>query len=163
MMQTGPFITAALIAEKVLTEPDKVSTLVRIIDRTSIPADFAANFPQGENVLLPLAGFFCVKAGTFSGTCRMRLYQIGPSGSEQQVGDEGTFVFPANEPDAGINVQSPVVVKWEGAGQYWFEMRLDNVPFCRVPLHINVGQVKAPKKEATIEQRGSDDLSDDKN
>ena len=149
MMQTGPMLSAAVVAEKVLREGDDVQSLIRIIDRVLVPEEQTASLKKGEPMLLPFSLFFMVKAGDFTGKCAVSIYQINPSGHRELVETQPmTVTFPA-APDSGINLQVPLILKWESAGQYYFELALDDVSFCRVPLLIASKELP-PINRATV-------------
>ena len=157
MMQTGPFVAIAVIAERVLMEEgNHVPSLIRIVDRLLLPKE-AVPFPkEGDNLAIPLTAFFGIRGGKFSGECEMSLYQISPLGERDQAGDPVKLEFPRDTPDAGFNFQVPVILKWHGEGQYWFEVQLDKIPFCHVSLYVAIGKFPPTKKatfQATKEQK----------
>jgi hypothetical protein len=130
-----PYLTAAIICEKILIEADGSATAIRIADIINIPAE--QNLPLGEIVALPLCLLILIKSGDFRGQKSLAIRAINPSGQrEESISMPLTFTDP---PEGGQQVRSPVIpLKWDGAGLYIFEIVLDDKVYGRVPLRVNV-------------------------
>lgn len=131
----GPFLSAALIAERALTESDNVLTIVRIVDKIVIPPE-AANQPKGTRLSFPLWFAVSFKSGGFKGTSEVLLIQVSPSGDTEQVGD--SQVQFDGMAATGFNILTPLTLKWEGEGQYWYEILRDNEFVSRIPLNVSL-------------------------
>ena len=131
----GPFLSAALIAEKVLTEQDMTMTFVRVVDRCNIPPEAVVNL---EDKLLTLPFLVIVvtfKACGYKGDSDLQIVQGGRSVDTQSLG-MSMIPFDGTQ-GRSYTVCCPVGLKWEGDGFYWFEIRLNNEFITRIPLEVN--------------------------
>jgi hypothetical protein len=139
-----PFMTVALIAEKVITEgDDKVSTVVRIIDRLTLESSQVEQFPKDTIVQFPLTGVIIIKAGYFRGKCNLTVTQISPSGKKTHARDRPMKLAFDGFPDTGHTIKIPIQLLWETKGLYWFEFRLNGKYCGRMSLQVTL--VDKPK------------------
>jgi hypothetical protein len=132
----GPYVSATLIAEKILLEPDGASTIVRIVDRVGVDP-VVVNQPMGTVIGLNLIILAAFRAGGFKGKSKVMIVHETPSGKTEAIGmSELQFDGTAAQT---VNAQGPVVLKWEGAGQYWYNILLENKFVSRLPLLVTVG------------------------
>jgi hypothetical protein len=139
----GPFVSATLIAEKLLMEQDGAGTIVRIVDRVGLDSA-VANHPMGEMVGLNLTILVAFRAGGFKGKSRVLIVHETPSGKSEPIGySEMQFDGTAAQT---VNVQAPIVLRWEGAGQYWYDILLDDRFVSRIPLQMTIGRAPLDKQ-----------------
>lgn len=142
----GPFLSAALICEKVLEEKDGVKSAVRIIDRVihtvvgTRPPDEMEPFDYEATLLIRL------KSGWARGAYAIRINLIKPSGEspmplQQRVNFEG-------EEDRGVDIVGKMRIKFDQTGIYWFKIYLNDTFLTQVPLRVvympQVMQVPSP-------------------
>jgi hypothetical protein len=133
--QSGPFLTFAVICERVLREVDGVASLVRIVDKWTI----SGPLPKMVPVALPIWLAVGFKSGKFRGKSVVTIRPKSPSG-QVIPGIEQPVLFEG-EDDNGVNVfgQLNFVVQEEGI--YWFSVLLDEVEVTQLPLRIVYQQV----------------------
>src|SRR5258706_6964275 len=76
--KAGPYLSAALVCEKVLFEEDNVSSLIRVVDTIQLP-----HYPPldaGDSVKLPVVMLVMLKSGDFRGEKDLILRLVNPSG-----------------------------------------------------------------------------------
>lgn len=121
----GPYLSAALICEKVLVEHDNVKSAIRIVDRLTTP-DLPIDF---DSFLL-----IRIKSGWARGTYALRIDLVKPSGDSpppllQNIHLEG-------EEDRGIDIVLNSRIRFEVAGIYWFKISLDDKFLTRIPFRV---------------------------
>lgn len=134
----GPYLMAALICEKVLQEPDGITTLVRVVDRVQVAATstlpgvaLPENMPPiAVNTLTLFIGF---KSGAARGTHKVGVRLEKPDGLKILT-QEVDMLFEGE--DRGVNLKMPLNLVLDMPGLYWFEVLLDGEFVTRVPLRI---------------------------
>ena len=132
--EQGPYLSAALLCEKVLTEQDGVKLAIRIIDRVTrtvagpSPPEDMAPFDYEVTLLLRL------KSGRARGGKPLRIVLVKPSGGSstplhQTISFEG-------EDDRGWDVVVNMRIRIEEPSVYWFQVYLDDVRLTQVPLRV---------------------------
>jgi hypothetical protein len=142
--RVGPFLQTALIAEKILSEPDGTVTIVRVVDRIGLQTE-SINHPENATISLNLTILIGLKAGGFKGKGTVTIVQVGPAGKNQAIG-KAEFTFDGTQ-SAGYNTQAPCLLKWEGDGQYWYEIFLNDRFLSRIPLQVAQGNLPEPEKK----------------
>ena len=83
---TGPYVSAAVFAEKILVERDGTKSLIRVIDRVTR----ATVGPQPPDTMEPFDWqatlFVSLKPGQARGGMSFRIIMEAPSGLTQEVG-----------------------------------------------------------------------------
>lgn len=123
-----------------MNEADGVQSLIRVVDKVGIPPTSVTGNETGKLVGIPLSMFVSFRAGSFKGRSLVLLVQRGPSGKSESIGV--TQLDFNGEESHNFNVISPVIVKWDGAGQYWYEIFLDNKFCTKMPLTIELAASK---------------------
>ncbi len=131
----GPYLTAALLCERVLIEQDGVKSLIRIVDRV-IRGAAGPNPPDEMPAIdLDLFLFSRIVAGPVTrGTRTIGVQPQKPSGellhvSEQPVHFEG-------EEDRAADVITAMRITLDQPGLYWFRVLFDGHELTRVPLRV---------------------------
>ncbi len=132
--ERGPYLSAALICEKVLTEQDGAKSAIRIIDRVTRTVVGPSLPEQMEPFDYQLAMLVRLKSGWARGPHTLRVNLIKPSG-ESPPSMEQTLIFEGEE-DRGVDVVANLAIKFDLPGIYWFEIYLNEVRLTRVPLRI---------------------------
>lgn len=130
----GPYLSAALLCEKVLVEQDGVKSAIRIIDR--ITRTVAAPTPpqEMEPFEYALTLLLILKAGWARGAFPLQITLIKPSG-ESPAPFQQTIYFEGEE-DRGVDVMVNLRIMLDLAGIYWLEIRLSDQPLTRVPFRV---------------------------
>jgi hypothetical protein len=130
---TGPFLLAAVLCERILQERHEVLSIVRMTDRIAVTT-YAAESPK---VMLPtpiaLQALIALKAGSAEGNEIVKLRTVTPSG--ELLPD---LLFPVlfEGEDRGVNIIVTLNMVMEEEGVYWFEVVLHEKILTRIPLRI---------------------------
>lgn len=132
----GPYLSYAVLCEKVLHERDNVMSLIRIVDRITTqvvgPGLLEEMPPIPVNLMLAIA----LKAGSARGRGTVRVRIIEPSGLQSGEELQLPVLFEGEERGVSLGVNVALVARTEGI--YWFEVRLGDSGrvLTRVPLRI---------------------------
>jgi len=130
---SGPYLNAALLCEKILQEQDGTLSVIRMIDRITLTAP-ASSSPEA----LPPLTFSCnlllaFKSGSAKGKSTVKLKIETPSGiklPEQLL----PVLFEGDDRGVNLNLALNIVIDQEGV--YWFEILLEDEFLTRVPLRV---------------------------
>lgn len=134
LSEQGPFLSAALICEKVLEEKDGVKSAVRIIDRVTrtvvgpSPPEEMEPFDYEATLLIRF------KSGWARGSYSIRLNLVKPSG-ESPMPSQHTVYFEGEE-DRGIDIVAKMVIRFDQTGIYWFKIYLGDALLTQIPLRV---------------------------
>ena len=137
---TGPFLTAALICERVLQEKDGVLSVIRIIDQlthTIVARSMPEELPKVPFDLVFLISF---KSGRARGRQIVSLGIEDPSGTKKELFAH-SIQLEGEHRGANWVVQANVTFSMEGL--YWFEVFLEGQLVTRMPLKL-VYQLVSP-------------------
>jgi hypothetical protein len=134
MLQAGgPYLTVAVLCERVLQEQDGVLSAIRIIDRLirvsagpSAPGDM-------EPFSHVLAALVCLKSGQARGRFTLTIRAETPSG--QQL-DALSLPVQLGGEDQGANLIINIPFTVEHEGLYWFDVMLEDELITRMPLRV---------------------------
>lgn len=126
----GPYLTGALICEKVLTEQDGVASVIRIIDRVFFVTD-----EEGKpiNAQYPFQIFITLRSGAARGSFSLAVQMEKPS-TESVPLLEAPVLFEGEE--RGVNILFGVGFEPDGPGLYWFDVLFENERITRIPLRV---------------------------
>jgi hypothetical protein len=132
--EEGPYLSAALVCEKVLEERNGVKSVIRIIDRVTHQA-VGPNPPQ-EMVPFDyeMAMLIRFKSGRARGTYPLEIQLIKPSG-ESAPPMRRNILFEG-EDDRGLDIVVNMKLKFDQIGIYWFNIDLNNVNITRLPFRV---------------------------
>lgn len=126
----GPYLSLAVLCERVLTESDGAISLIRVIDRFTIRGQTPALTPTP--LMFWLAVMF--RSGFFRGVLALSVQPVAPSGKVLPA-IEVPLNFEGDE-ERGSSVALPVQFLAEETGLHWFEVRLGEQLATRIPLRI---------------------------
>ena len=135
----GPFLSGAMLCEKILRETDGVASVIRIVD-TFIVEGPTDEIPPG---VLRTHLYVCFKTGSADGKKNMRIDITGPDGKRRKLGDTEIEFDQANGPQGGITTYMPIYLRLGVEGVYIIDLRLDGKRFTRLPFHVRYQQSKA--------------------
>ena len=126
-----PYVTAALLCEKVLQESDGTVSAIRIIDRVQYRIEQA--LPPGVKPMLSVQGLICIKSGPVIGQHTLKVVSERPDGQRKDV-----HVQPVElrGKDHGINLILNIGIGVDQDGLFWFEVLFDDELLSRFPLLI---------------------------
>jgi len=137
---SGPYLVAALLCERVIQEKDETVSIIRIVDRITltVPASIA---PETLPPLpLNLTLFLSFKSGSARGRNTIKLKIESPSGFK--LPEQLLPVLFEGE-DRGVNLILALNMIVDQEGVYWFDILLEEEHITRIPLRIlyqRVGQ-----------------------
>lgn len=138
--EDGPYLTAALICEKVLIEQDNTPTTIRIIDRiiTNTVTITVGGSPstapvEPEPEPFNLTLFISLKSGKARGKSAVKIALEQPSGIKRPP-QELPILFEGE--DRGVNLILPFKMKPDPEGLYWFHVSLEDEFLTRIPLRV---------------------------
>ena len=82
----GPYLTIAVLCEKVLEEKDGVPSLIRIVERFNITGQAPSMQPTVISPMLVIG----LKAGIFRGQAVIQVQPVPPSGRARHPEEKGT-------------------------------------------------------------------------
>lgn len=135
LMDTLPYVAAALICERVMQEKDGTLSAIRIVDRAEIKIQ--TNDPnvklQDVNPAVQLTGLISIKSGPFKGKGMIRVDGESPSGKVVHLAD-----FPVDlvGDDSGQNFVLGIVIASQEDGLHWFNVHFNDNLLSRIPLRL---------------------------
>lgn len=130
----GPFLAAALLCERVLTEQDGVISLIRIVDRLTHTVVGPQAPPEMPPVRISWQLVLIFKSGAARGRAEVVLRLEAPSGlriPQQTV----LPVFFEGE-DRGVQLVAGLDLELTQEGLYWIDVLLEDRLMTRVPLRV---------------------------
>jgi hypothetical protein len=132
--ERGPYLSAALLCERVLEEKDGVKSAIRIIDRitrTQIGPNPSMDMePFDYNVTLLIK----FKSGWARGVYPVKIQIAKPSG--ELVPEITNSVLFEGEEDRGIDIVGNIVIKLDQTGIYWIHVYLNDLKITQIPLRV---------------------------
>jgi hypothetical protein len=130
----GPYLTAALICEKILREKDEVISIIRVIDRITITIGRTL-LPQ--TLPMPITvncnAFIALKSGSATGNRTLKWMLETPSGTKTP---EQLIPILLEGEDRGVNLVLNLNIQVEQEGLHWFTLLLEDQFLTRIPLRI---------------------------
>jgi hypothetical protein len=132
-MESLPYVTAALICEKVIQEKDGTLSAIRIVDRAEL--GIQTNDPNVRNVVqaIQLTGLVCIKAGPAKGSGLLTIDIVNPSRKTTRLGQ---FALDLHGEDQGQNFVLNMVIAPQEDGLHWFDVRVDDQLLSKIPLTL---------------------------
>jgi len=129
----GPFLQAALVCERVLTEQDGVLSLIRVVDRFFQREINTADPEQMPPFTVNATIAIMLKAGAARGRQTLRLRPEVPAGI--RLPEVSAPVFFEGE-ERGVNLLLPMQFQAAQEGLYWFDVILEDRLLTRIPLRV---------------------------
>lgn len=142
MDKPRPYLTAALLCEKVLQEGNGTVSVIRVADRLGYNV---AGMPQGMIPIAQLSGLICLKSGPVTGDHTLKIIGENPTGDRQEL-----FTFPLQlmGKDHGQNIILNIAFGIQRDGLHWFDVVFDDEVLTRIPLIVaqESGPTLTPQK-----------------
>ena len=134
LMDNLPYVTAALICERVIQEKDEVLSAIRIVDSVEIRIQTTPNTKtQGVVPGVQLTGLISIKSGPFKGKGVISIDGESPSGKVQRLAD---FPVDLKGDENGQNVILNIAIASQEDGLHWFNVRFNDSFLTRIPLKL---------------------------
>jgi len=132
--ERGPFLSCAIICERVLEEKDGVKSAIRIIDRIT-RAVVSPNPPtEMEPFERDMTLLIRLKSGSARGAYPLEVRLVKPSGESPRPLMQ--TVYFEGEEDRGLDIVANMRIKFDFTGVYWFHIYLDGARLTQVPVRI---------------------------
>ena len=131
-----PCLATAVLCERVLQEKDNVLTLIRLVDRFTIPAEKDSEPSPGLKATMLLS----FKSGNYRGKLNVRIDHASPTEKRANL-HTGDMTFEGGEKGAGIIANITLVGPEDGL--HWFEVVLkkessgEEICITRVPMTVH--------------------------
>ncbi|MBM4438321.1 MAG: hypothetical protein FJ029_14105 [Actinobacteria bacterium] len=130
----GPYVTAAVLCERVLRDQDGLFTIVRTLDR--IIRNWSGPLP-GDSAVPPIdvraTAYVALTAGSARGRATLGLRVVKPSG-EILLEKPFPVLFEMDERAAAVAVD--LAFPGDQEGLWWIEIRLDGQLATKIPLRL---------------------------
>lgn len=143
MDKPRPYVTAALLCEKVLQEKEGSLSLIRIADNIQYRPVGA---PEGVKPIINIQGLVGLKSGPVKGNHTMKIVVERPSGERKEVFSQPVTFLGR---DHGQNLILNVGLAIEQDGLYWFDVMFDDEVLTRIPLMVIRLQEQAGTEQKT--------------
>ena len=130
----GPYLEAALLCEKVLTEQDGVKSVIRIIDRVNRTATGPSPPTEMEPFEYDIFLLLKFKSGRARGVHTVKVQPAKPSG-ELMKPLINNVLFEGEE-DRGVDIIAQMHFTFDQTGIYWLHVYLNDVQITQVPLRV---------------------------
>lgn len=130
----GPFLTAALLCERVIEEKDGSLTAVRLVDQLTIEP--GPKQPNVVTVVVPLnlSLLVSIREGEPRHAYEVSITLRDPTGNTRKLLPAGQMLVAG--PVAGGNFVAHLVFLPQQEGMYFFEIDLDGKFVSRIPLNV---------------------------
>ena len=133
MLDTGPYLKAALFCESVIEGKDGVLSLIRVIDRLTVTAAGPTALPDMPATEHTLKLVLMLISGRAQGSAEVAVSVEPPGAPEESLWR--TDVFLQGE-DQGANLIAHVPITLKSQGLYWFRIRLDGEHLTSLPFRV---------------------------
>lgn len=125
-----PYVSVAVICEKVLEEKNGSLSIIRIADQVQVPDQ---QLPPGVLPAAALQGLIAVKSGDAVGEFTLKVNAINPKGESKEI---YSVPFKLLGKDHGQNFILILTLGIENEGVHWFNVLVDDELITRIPLTV---------------------------
>jgi hypothetical protein len=145
MDKPKPYLTAALLCERVLQEKDGSLTIVRLADRIQYRIQ-GRGLPEGIRPAINIQGLLSLKSGPVIGEHTVKLVMEKPDGARKEI-----LAHPVKfqGKDHGQNIILNMGVGIDQDGLYWFDVIFNDETLTRIPLMITPLEESEPQEQKT--------------
>lgn len=129
----GPYLSAAVFCEKVLSEKDGVLSAMRIIDRITVTASGAAPPERMPLTSINVTALISFKSGFFKGSAEIKVVGRNPS---QKTFATTTLPILLEGEDRGATSILQMNMQVNEDGLYWFDVMIGERLVTRMPLRV---------------------------
>ena len=138
----GPYLAAAVICEKVLSEGDQVLSLIRLVDRFTIHAQGPGAPSAPPQVILGFSVVISLKAGRARGRHPVTLELDHPTGKRAKVFEQDVN-FRGGD-DSGTNLIAEMRLTLRDPGLHWIHVTVDGQEMTRIPFTLEYERSSGP-------------------
>jgi hypothetical protein len=126
-----PWVSIATICEKWLVEKDDVTSVIRMVDRFTVPRP--AGWDGKEPIGLPLLGVIGLRSGGIKGRRTVRIYGTSPKGKRSKIQDIPVEFLGG---DSGVNIRLSIMFGFKTEGTHWLDVYVEKWHATRIPVTI---------------------------
>ena len=135
MDKPRPYVTAALLCEKLLHEKDESLTLVRIVDRVQYRLEVGPGVPKDLRPIIPLQGLVSIKSGDVIGDHIIKIFVTKPNENRKEVFSQLVTLLGGDQ-GQNIILNLGLGVEKDGDGLHWIDVVFDEEVLTRIPLMV---------------------------
>jgi len=132
--ERGPYLSAALLCEKVLVEQDGVKSAIRIVDRINRTAAGPSPPSEMEPFDYDIVLLLRFKSGWARGVHIVKVQAAKPSG--ELMPEVINSVLFEGEEDRGVDIVGHMKLKLEQTGIYWIHIYLNDIRVTQIPFRV---------------------------
>jgi len=132
--ERGPYLSAALLCEKVLVEQDGVKSAIRIVDRINRTAVGPSPPSEMEPFDYEMVLLLRFKSGWARGVHTVKVQTAKPSG--ELMPEVVNSVLFEGEEDRGVDIVGHMKLKLEQTGIYWIYIYLNDIRVTQIPFRV---------------------------
>jgi hypothetical protein len=135
----GPYLSIAVICERVLREQDGVLSLIRVIDRlthTIVGRELPDPLPPVSHMMWFV---LALKSGSARGRQTLKIVQEQPSGLRKDLLEHSLML---EGEDRGTNFVAQAQMRFDEEGVYWFDVFLNDQFMTRMPFRLTYNLVR---------------------
>ena len=142
LTENGPWLTSALICERVLIETDRVHSLIRLIDRTTVQTVGPEPPEEMPPFQRQLSLFVSFKTGGAPPPYSLKITRSTPAEptAESDVIMDKNIELEAGR--SGHNQTVNLTVVFSQPGVHWFNVYLQGALVTRMPIEVVYAYVK---------------------
>ena len=130
---SGPYLVAALLCERVLQEKDETISVIRMVDRIVVTVNALGSPETIPPTPVNLSALISLKSGSARGRGTVKWRVETPSGLK--LPDQLLPVLFEGD-DRGVNLIVALNLLIDQEGVYWFNVILEEKLLTRIPLRI---------------------------
>jgi hypothetical protein len=124
----GPYVGTAVFCDRVLQERDGVLSLIRIVDRFTVPVA-----PGQESAPIQVFAAIMLKAGFIRGQYKLTIRHRPPSGT---VAPDLVIPVLFEGEDRGVGINAQMNLGGLEEGLHWFDLILEGQRLTSMPLRV---------------------------
>jgi len=134
VFQDGPYLTAALLCERILEEKDGVKSLVRVVNRIISKAQGPQVPEKMPLIQAMLSLYLSMRTGNKSGKHEIRIGFSRPDKTATSLLVQGVNLEPPES--HGIDLAINLNLSLDQEGVYWFDVCFDECLMTKIPLSV---------------------------
>jgi hypothetical protein len=131
-----PYITAALVCEKILQDKDNVLSAIRIVDTLYVSRP-PGNMPPTVAVLSVL---LMTKSGDLTGPSELGLTLRSPSGRSKRIAEKYSSILTGGVHGQNLALTFILEIKDDDFGLYWIDAEWNGQVLTSIPFNLVEGQ-----------------------
>jgi hypothetical protein len=136
MAKPKPLVQVATCCENILTESDRVNSIIRVVDTFYLTRP--ENLPQGVEPVLQFKAFLSLKSGDVTGEYDIDIVLRSPSGKRAPLPEKWHVSFLGKESGATLTMNLSMPVReW---GLYWYDVIWEGEVLTSIPLKLVEGE-----------------------